>query len=78
MYFLFLEGLGSPEGFQGVLGGRGYILTKFGPDGAPRPWFAKYNDLGIYFPLFSYVPALNIRAKDSQVVLEACPTVQEA
>ena len=29
-FLILLGGLGGPEGFQGVPGGRGYILTKFG------------------------------------------------
>ena len=30
MFFCFLVGFKGPEGFQGVPGGRGYVLTKFG------------------------------------------------
>ena len=28
--FLIFGGFGSPKGFQGVHGGRGYVVTKFG------------------------------------------------
>ena len=37
IFFLFLNGFGGPERFQGFLGGRGYIVTKFGLKRTPDP-----------------------------------------
>ena len=49
-FFDFLRGFGGPEGFQGVPGGRGYILTKFGLKRRHLDLVhARFHDFGLFF-----------------------------
>ena len=70
-FFCDLLGFIGPEGFQGVGGACGYVLTKFQPKRTHQTLVHTiFHDFCRFFMMFSIVITLYICARETQAVLE--------